>query len=274
MHPEIKQPVFVVGCPRSGTGALGWQLAEHHELATFTNNTVKYPTHYWITRFIRMCRIKEERPSEGHRLWDSLCTHGDDTLRREDATDENAEFVRESIRTALRIFKKPRFINKCPTNALRLPFFDEIFPDAYFVHIVRDGRAVAHSILRKRERHDEDYWGARPPGWQAVMERPLIEGCGLQWKLFVTHALDLAEQIPEERYIEVRYESYVEDPAGTLKMIAERCGLAPWEPDVLRGSEEEIQSRNYKWKENFTQEQIAALNEIQGDLLERLGYEV
>jgi len=41
-----------------------------------------------------------------------------------------------------------RFAEKCPRHALVVPFLAEAFPDATFIHVVRDGRAVASSLLK------------------------------------------------------------------------------------------------------------------------------
>ncbi len=95
----------------------------------------------------------------------------------------------------------------------------------------------------------------------------------MQWKMIVEHVLEHAKRLPEERYMEVRYEQYMERPEETLRAVGEKCGLA-WDPQHLKQVVSGLDNRNYKWRDGFTPEDIETLNSLLGDLLVKLGYEV
>jgi hypothetical protein len=251
---------------------LAWRLREHPDVASLTHITTKVPGSLLITRLIGLFR-QDHDPSEGNRVWNRFLCHDDDSLTKDDVTPYARSFIERVVRNNLVLFRKKRFIMKCPKNSVRVGFLNEIFPDMIFVHLIRDGRAVANSILRKREKHDFEFWGCRPPGWRELQALPILDACALQWKAIVECVLKDAEKLPPERYIEVRYEDYVANPEKTLANVAEKCGLA-WEPDHLRQVVQGLENRNYKWREHFSSEEIDRLNSLIGDLLVRLGYEL
>ena len=271
-EPEIRKPVFIVGCPRSGTTTLYRRLAKHPDLAWISNVTKKAPSSIPLTRLLLMVR-KEQHPTEAKRIWRRYATADHDARGREDATPKTAAYLHKVVRNHLKMFGKPRFPNKCPRNSVRMPFLNAVFPDAYFVHIIRDGRAVANSILRARINHGGAYWACEPPGWQGLLEKPLLEACGLQWKMIVEHALETAKSIPPERYMEVRYEEMCDRPEEVFRAVSEKVELE-WDDAVLRELVSDIKSRNFKWRENFKPDEIEMLNGLLGNTLVRLGYEV
>jgi hypothetical protein len=272
MDPEIRAPIFIVGCPRSGTNTLYYRLAAHPDLAWISNITKKTAGSLWLTRLHMMLR-HDHRPTEAKVVWRRYASADHDARDRKDATPQAADFLRRVVTQHLRIFGKPRFINKCPRNSVRMEFLDEVFPDALFLHVIRDGRAVANSILRARKNHGSAYWGCEPPGWQKLLDLPLLDACALQWKTIVEYALDSAESIPDERYREVRYEDLCERPEAVFREVSDWAGLT-WDDGALEELVSDIDSRNYKWRENFEPAEVERLNELLGDLLARLGYDV
>ncbi|MFH1730408.1 MAG: sulfotransferase [Planctomycetota bacterium] len=271
-EPEIRKPIFIVGCPRSGTNTLYYRLAKHPDLAWISNITKKTPDSMLLTRLLMMVR-KDHHPTEAKNVWRRYATADNDARGRDDATPKAKAFLRKVVGNHLAMFGKPRFINKCPRNSVRMEFLDAVFPDAFFIHMIRDGRAVANSILRARTNHGGAYWGCEPPGWQGLLDKPLLDACGLQWKMIVEHALESAKSIPPERYIEVRYEDLCDRPEEMFRAVSDKAGLE-WDDAVLKELVGDIQSRNFKWRENFSPEEVETLNSLIGGLLTKLGYEV
>jgi len=269
---EIRKPIFVVGCPRSGTNTLHDRLPKHPDLAWISNITKKIPDSKLLTQLLMTVR-KDHRPTEAKKIWRRYATADHDARGRADATPRAKRFLRKVVRNHLEMFDKPRFINKCPRNTLRIEFLDEVFPDAYFIHIVRDGRAVANSIRHTRQRHNGAYWLSRPPGWQRLLTHPLLEACGLQWKMIVEYALESAKSIPPERYIQLRYEDLCAHPKQIFREISERVELK-WDEAALEKLVSDIESRNYKWHEKFSDQEVAMLNSRLGELLTKLGYAI
>ena len=223
MHRTVKNPIFIVGAPRSGTGIFYRTMANHPDLAWISNITKKFPSSLFLTRIIMLFR-DDHRPTEANNVWQKFTSGKDESLGRDDVTPAVRQFFHRIVRINLRLFNKPRFLNKCPGNSVRVEFLKEIFPDARFIHLIRDGRAASYSIMRSRLKHSGAYWSVKPPGWQDLMQRPLVEACALQWKMVVEHAMHLIRT----RYI-VKRGNIAQYPsttkiAGHTQVIALPCG--------------------------------------------------
>lgn len=270
MQPQVHSPIFIIGSPRSGTNAFYYRFARHPELAAITNITKKIPHSLTATKII-MCFRSDHIPTEARAVWDRFVCRDNDLLTRDDVTPKARRFLKKVVANNLKIFHKKRFINKNPRNSFRIGFLHEIFPDAYFIHLIRDGRAVVNSILRSRLRHNGDYWGVKPPGWRDLLEKPLIEACALQWKLTVEHIQQSAQALPAARYLEIRYEDLVESPLDVFEGVAQHCRLT-WDPGYWGTILSDLQNMNYKWQEDFNPNDALSLNRELGELLTRLGY--
>jgi hypothetical protein len=112
-----------------------------------------------------------------------------------------------------------------------------MFPDALFVHLIRNGLEVAASIARQAERAQwfsfEDYkWRllaecARERG-EAGLVGLCTDGFGrglLEWRLSVATALDGLAKLPAERQLEIRYERLVERPVEVCRQLEAFVGI-------------------------------------------------
>jgi hypothetical protein len=115
--------VFIVGSPRSGTTILGELLDRHDHISQ------------WY---------------EPYFVWDYFFRTAPDDERSE--TDASPE-VRKWIYQNFENFKTKRkcavLIDKSPRNSLKIPFILKIFPQAKFIHLLRDGRDVTLSIMKE-----------------------------------------------------------------------------------------------------------------------------
>lgn len=75
--------------------------------------------------------------------------HGHDMLTPDHLTDEKKRWIKKRFREYLEDQKKEVLLEKTPSNSLRFEFVYNIFPDAKFVHIIRDGRSVALSARHR-----------------------------------------------------------------------------------------------------------------------------
>jgi hypothetical protein len=272
MSQVINRPIFVVGAPRGGTNIFYRTFARHPDLAWISNITKKVPSSLWLTRILMLFR-SDHRPTEANNVWQKFTGRQDESLGRDQATAAARRYLRTVVGNNLRIFNKPRFVNKCPGNSVRMEFLKEIFPDAIFIHVIRDGRAAAYSIMRSRLEHAGAYWSVKPSGWQSLLELPLVDACALQWKMTVEAILRSAETLPREQYLEVRYEEYVARPAEILRQVGEKCGLV-WQEDLLQRITAGMDNRNFKWQAEMPQTDQDTLNGLLGDFLKQLGYDL
>jgi hypothetical protein len=133
-----------------------------------------------------------------------------------------------------------------------VPYLDELFPDARFVFLKRDGRATVSSLMTgwrsdskvfggvdvRRALHIRGYEGAAwrflvPPGWEAYAEgSSLAEVCAFQWTAANEAVLAAKGSVPAVRWVELRYEELVAAPRDTVAGLLDRLGL-PAEEAVL-----------------------------------------
>jgi glycosyltransferase involved in cell wall biosynthesis len=165
---KIRQPIFIVGCGRSGSTLLYNLMAGHKDLTWFSNYTDKYPNQPWISKFNYLFKdptisknFRDNQlfpfiiPSEAHDLWNlfhPLEQGGDPPLFESDVKDANVVLMKKTILNHLKYSKCRRFVNKNTRNTHRSLYPYKIFPDALFIHIIRDGRAVTNSLL------NVDFW--------------------------------------------------------------------------------------------------------------------
>jgi len=110
---------------------------------------------------------------------------------------------------------KERPAEKDPTYTLVLPFIDELFPDAQYVHLIRDAYDVVASF--------RDRWGYRSA----------LRVARTEWARYVRAGREFGKRLPASRYVEIRYEQLVADPEPSLRTLLEFLSES-WDPAVLR----------------------------------------
>jgi hypothetical protein len=262
----IPHPAFLAGCARSGTSILGEALAAHPR--------VRY--------------LFELSP-----MWRRLVPDGEDhRLERGAATAAIARAAYEALAAEAGGRWDGVLLEKNPKHVIRIPFLDALFPWARFIHILRDGRDTAASLMF-RNRGAE--WGhLKVPGWRGLLERYREANhirCAHQWREAVSLARRDARELEPGRYLEVRYEDLVREPARTIGLVLGFLELPP-DPaveaflpriqDVTAGSyHARKQVRHYidnherrigRHRENLTPLERAEVEAACGELLRQLGY--
>ncbi len=153
-------------------------------------------------------------------------------LTAADITPWLADRTRRFFERRAQVQGRPVFLHKF-TGWPRAGFLGCVFPEAKFVHVVRDGRAVANSWLQMRwwegfNGPDHWQWGPLADGYQDEWNRsghsfPML--AGILWKLLLD-ALDAAAgSMPADRWLEVKYEDVVANPTGAFNEMREFAGL-------------------------------------------------
>jgi hypothetical protein len=126
----------------------------------------------------------------------------------------------------------------------RAGFIRGVFPSARFIHVVRDGRAVANSWLQMPWWHgfegpDHWQWGPLPVELAAEWEdsgRSFAVLAGLLWKMLIDAFDSARKAIPAVDWLEVRYEDVAASPRTAFAKMLEFSGL-PWDAEFERGFE-------------------------------------
>jgi sulfotransferase family protein len=288
---DIPKPIIVLGTGRCGSTVFHHLLTGHPQVMWLSNFCERFPDKpAWNRRAVSAMgnplvrRLLGDRilPSEAYEFWDKY-TYGFSTpcrdLMREDVTPRMKEQVRQAIGRMLTPARNRLLVKIAGWS--RIGFLNEIFGDAKFIHIVRDGRSVTNSLLHV------NFW----PGWrgpqswgagllsaedQAVWEgynRSFVALAALQWKIR-TRAIDAARQaLAPTRYWEVKYEDFCSRPLETLGEVlkfAELPESAAFERHVQATP---IKDSN-RWRDDLTPTQQAILDDILREDLQRHGYEV
>jgi hypothetical protein len=117
-----------------------------------------------------------------------------------------------------------RLILKSPPHTGRIPTLLELFPDARFVHIVRDPYVIYPSTLHLW-RILYGIHGLQRPSWQGLQEYILETFVQMYDRLEEGKRL-----IPPGRFHELRYEDLVRDPIGQLRALYGALDLGDFEP--------------------------------------------
>jgi len=168
---QVYKPIFIIGVPRSGTTIIFEAFSVHEDLAWFSNMLGRFPDIPEISilnrlSFTNVLRGNKRQnkahsrlrnifpyPTECYPAWKSYC--GDkflyDYLIDQAASENEKKRTVRNILKVIRYHGKKRFAAKI-TGPSRMNYISSIFPDAKFIHIVRDARAVVNSLM------NVDFW--------------------------------------------------------------------------------------------------------------------
>jgi hypothetical protein len=170
------------------------------------------------------------------------------------------------------------------TGWSRIGFLNEIFPDAKFIHIVRDGRAVASSIMHISSWQWRGWYG--PYSWRYGPLSPEDQStweasgksfavlAGLQWRIH-TRAIEVARKHLEPgRSLEVRYEDFCDQPIETYRRVLEFSELADSRKFDREIKEASILDMTNRWRGDLSTEQQSMLTELLQKELQLYRYEL
>jgi sulfotransferase family protein len=286
-HTERPPAPFIVGVPRSGTTLLRLMLDAHSELA------IPPETHFLPKVF----KAADGEPGARERVLELITTH-----RRWPDFELDSAAVAERLAgdgpldpgSAARAFYeayaakhgKPRWGEKTPQYVKTMGKIASNLPEARFIHLIRDGRAVALSLMQVT-------WGPQT-----------IEEAARLWVELIQGARRKAPRLPH--YAELRYEDLIGDPEPVVRAACEVAEL-DFEPAMLdyhgaagarmsatardfqpgggpqvsaeeRARQHELVSkppqaeRAERWRDELSADDVATFEAIAGPLLDELGY--
>lgn len=272
-RPELT-PVFIGGCGRSGTTLLGSILGAHSDCLCVPESPFKTD----------ILRVYDPATTDSRRLLAAILQTrrfqlwGLDTAALDRLLDETHLTYPQRLLWLVTKYGEcvgkpsPRFwIDHTPANIRSAVTLSDLFPQAKFIHIVRDGRGVASSILPLD-------WGPNT-----------IDGAAEWWTESVAYGLAAESWAGGQRIVRVRYEDLILHFECTVKRLCSFLGLY-YQPAMLMADGFKVPdyttkqhsligsvpqaSRVNAWEGSLTERQIEIFEAIAGELLRYLGYEL
>ena len=281
------QPIIIIGAPRSGTNMLRDVLCQFQKVGTWPCDEINY-------------------------IW----RHGNIGSETDEfSVDMARPKVKKFIRKEFDNFASDNDLNflveKTCANSLRIPFIDQVIPEAKYIFIVRDGvDVVGSAAIRWKAKLDLFYivkkvryvplldipyyalrylgsrvykffsseqrlsfWGPSYIGlYEDLKQHSLEEICALQWQ----RCVDLSEQafynMPENQVIKIKYEEFVNNPVEVLRQVLSQLGIQHTD-DQLRESVIDVSAKSIgKGRQALNKVEIKAISELISDTLNRHDY--
>lgn len=259
-------PVFIGGAGRSGTTLLRVMLDSHPDISCGPEMKV----------LPLICKFQTELKSGFSEFLSSY-----------EVTEEKVDVLFRNLinglfSSHLEIVNKRRWAEKTPHNLLYTGQLSRIFPEARFIHVLRDGRDVAASLV-------EMQWFDIKSG-QKIWYTENIRNAAIYWKEIVTGIRKAAVDAGVwGRFAELRYEDLISDPRENLEELMNFLG-EEWDEKLLEyhdqnhelpdeeSSTSQVKKALYpssisRWKRSFTDEDRRIFKETAGELLIELEYE-
>jgi omega-hydroxy-beta-dihydromenaquinone-9 sulfotransferase len=273
----IERPIIIFGTGRSGTTIFFDILSCHENLAWPSGLCHSHPDRPSWNRLLMhgldipvAGHLMKRRwaPAEAHTMWERCCPGFRNPFRdlvADDLTESSAKRIRSTL-GQLTTRKRHRLAVKI-TGWPRLLYLRKLFPDARFVHVSRDPRAVASSLL------EVPWWtgwrgpsnwrcGPLPPDLEALwleQDRSFVALAAIEYILFQRCLQRSLQEIPREQVLDVTYASLCADAIDTYRTVLAHCGL-PWSKRfcarLMRFS---LRNTDHKWREKLTPHQQEVL---------------
>lgn len=273
--PVALRPVLVGGCPRSGTTMLGAMLGHGPDILTVPEAAFKWqllrgvpvdgPSAYVATEAVAQRLACDWRFG----LWS---IDADEARSTDGAPDTYEQVLHRLVRAHGRVVGKPDpsiWVDHTPLNLKYAMTLAGLLPGARFVHLLRDGRGVAASVLSLD-------WGP-----------DTIREAATWWAAHVAMGLAAATALGPSRVHTVRYEDLLLDGPGTLRGICDFLEV-PFTPAMLSHAEYHVQPytqaqhelvsrppdsrRADAWRTELPPRAIEEFEHVTGELLGYLGY--
>lgn len=282
------QPIIIIGAPRSGTNMLRDVLCELEGIGTWPCDEINY---IW-----RHGNVDEETEEFDRTL----------------ATPKVKSYIRNEIDDFAKKQNLDIVVEKTCANSYRVPFVDEVIPEAKYIFIYRDGvDVVGSSVVRWKASLDIPYllrkvryvplsdlfhyayrylgshvyrlfskekrlsfWGPKFKGYKEAQEKySLEEVCALQWKASVDLSEKAFSDMPLNKVSRVSYESFVSHPNKELKRILNELNVSFNEAAVDLATKSVSNKSVGKGRKALTDNQLKKVSSLISDSLGRYGYE-
>lgn len=223
----FNRPIIILACPRSGSTLFYETLARAQDLWT-----VGGESHAIIEEIPEFSTIYNGSVS-------NELTENDGSIRaievlrkrfQEQLINRNKETYEEKKCNSV------RFLEKTPKNSLRVRFLNKVFPDAIFVHLVRDPKDNISSIIEGwRSGHFITYphlpgfnnkWSyLLPPNWQALKGKPVEQIATFQWQAANQAIINDLKHIETNRQYTINYQDFLDNTYNVINKLCDFIGI-------------------------------------------------
>ncbi|NOT26902.1 MAG: sulfotransferase [Acidobacteria bacterium] len=263
-----RSPVFVIGFPRSGTSITCRLLRRYLKVSFGTESQ-------FIIRYLR--RLSEfgdlRDDANVRRLLYEISTERFFARSRHnwgfvfDVEQAINTLTSRSYSAVLHaIFNQladhngmVRWGDKTPAYNYHLRELRQLFPDAQFVHVVRDGRDVALSIQK-----------------QGFGAKNACQAAG-EWTRAIDSITAFSQDLSDDQYVEVRYEDLTSRPAAVVEELADFLGIDDRTGELrtyvhTHIQREITQDNSGKWHQALSAREVERFEAVAGDILAHFGY--
>jgi len=213
-----ERPVFIVGCPRSGTTLLFNILSLSSELGSLRQES------HWIWEYMHP---PKKAPTYSQ------------VVQASDVSPTMQRYVRACYGAA---FGHRRFVDKSPANSFRVEAIKEIYPDSLIVCLIRNAPDNISSLVdtwrddrfegfEVPEHVDIDGYDGRrwkhvlAPGWRTYAQKSIEDVCAHQWVSANQHLYDASQKCSERDFMRVRYEDLFSTPQKVIVDLSDHIGV-------------------------------------------------
>jgi len=273
-HSHIERQIFIGGCGRSGTTLLGAMLGAHSDCICAPESHFKMralrPGDWTSDSVDLMAAFKRIRRHWRFKIWELDLPPSEVPVEELDGSYPRLlEWM--ATRFADHVGKPDAriWVDHTPENIIYAPTLLKLFPQAKIIHIVRDGRGVASSIM--------------PLDWGPST----IVAAARWWLDNVTYGLALETLMEADRIVRVKYEDLVSDPLETLGELSASLGI-DFQPGMIEANgftpprytvnqhkligKKPDARRATRWETRLTPRQIEIFESMAHDFLHYLGY--
>lgn len=258
---NIDKPIFILAPARSGTTVF-YNLFTRHKNTAFPEHFIdKHWESSFLMKFVPiLVKIQQYRykqrslPHEGV-FWRKYHDYNS-IIDETNIIEEEKKFLHSMIKTQLKAFSANRFVDRSHDFCLRLKYLNALFPDAFYIILKRDPRAVVNSqyTMIKDEwdpvKHQDTY-GAVINNFNSENK---LETCINYYKFYIKTMNDNLKFIKNK--IEIDYEDFVKNPRNELKKLYKFVGL-DWYEELDNEIPEILELKNNeKWKQLPEDEQL------------------
>lgn len=280
MSHQNNGPIFIVGAPRSGTTLLQFRLRNHPRISLPTGES-----HFIVPLYLHQTTYdKLDTPQGIKKVLQLIQTKSSEFVATDlhgikfDIDEITTELLKSKCDTLPKIISwifeknaegegKTRWGEKTPYYLLHLPKILEWWPDAQIIHIIRDGRDVALSLLERK--HDFFVYNF----YTAAKE----------WCKYIEIGRQLGRKIGNQQYLEIKYEALISSPEETMKKVCDFLTEEYTEdlfivkktndPGKTPLVHEQIKSDNFeKWRKMMNTRQLRVFEGVAKHSLLETGY--